>query len=176
MLDDLKKFVASNLLFSLDRIIAPRLFTLVYLLGMAAIALWVMNHLFFSFRFGFGDGLWGLLEIVVIAPLLLLALRIVCEAAMVFFVNNQNSVDSFNRQERIQANPNLIEDVREAIEELANAEEPSKPALAKQKPVSRAAGKPAGAKTAATRTGKKPVVRKTTGRTARRKPAAGKKS
>jgi len=36
MLDDLKKFVASNLLFSLDRIIAPRLFTLVYLLGMAA--------------------------------------------------------------------------------------------------------------------------------------------
>ncbi len=169
MLDDIKKFVASNLLFSLDRIIAPRLFTLVYLLGMAAIALWVMNHLFFSFRFGFGDGLWGLLEITVIAPLLLLALRIVCEAAMVFFVNNRQSVDNFNRQERIQANPNLIEDVREAIEELANADDAPKPAPARQKPVSTAAS-------ARTSTRKRPAARKATGRTARRKPAAGKKS
>jgi len=127
-----------------------------------------MNHLFFSFRFGFGDGLWGLLEIVVIAPLLLLALRIVCEAAMVFFVNNRHSVDSFNDKERMLSNPNLIEDVREAIEELANEENPPKPAPARQKPVSRAA--------AASTRKKPPAARKATGRTARRKPAAGNKN
>jgi len=169
MLDDLKKFATSTLLFSLDRIIGPRLFTLAYLAGLATIVLLAMNHLVFSFSFGFGNGIWGLLEIAVMAPLAVLVLRIVCEAGILFFKNNQETSDKFNRDDGLQSAPNLIEDVREAIEELANQDQETTPTpkAAKEKPASKLSN----AKTGAGHARKTPAARKTPGRTARRKPA-----
>jgi len=167
MLDDLKKLAASTELFSLDRIIGMRLVRLFYLLGLAAIVLWAMNHLFFTFSFGFGNGLWGLLEIAVMAPLAILALRIAGEAAILFFKNNNEAIDLINRQARTTDGANLTQEVREAIDELANQVTASSPAPAQDKTASNGSS---ATKTAAS-TGKTPPhPKKTPGRTAKRKP------
>ena len=62
-LDDLKRLFTRQTLFRLDAILSPKLVPILYALGLAAILLWAVGHLFWSFGFGFGNGLWGLLEI-----------------------------------------------------------------------------------------------------------------
>lgn len=114
--DDIKKLSTGSLLFSLDRIIAPRLVTILYLLGLFTIVLWAINHLFANFALGFGEGLWGLLEVVVYGLLGFVALRIVCEALIVYFRTNASAVKAA-QQPRPTAS--LIDEVRGAIEELA---------------------------------------------------------
>lgn len=131
-LDDLKKIATSSLLLNLDRIIAPRLITIFYLLGMAAIILASISHLFFSFSLGFGGGLWGLLEILVFGLLAFVVLRVLCEAAIIFFTTHQEAVNAANH-----ARPavSLLDDVRDAIEELADENtqiEDTPPSVAKK--------------------------------------------
>jgi hypothetical protein len=127
--DDLRKLATGNVLFNLGRIISPRLVTILYLLGLAAIGLWAVNHFFSSFRFGFGNGLWGLLEIAVFGLLAFVALRIICEAAIVFFRANSAETETYEPE---HTGASLIDDVREAIEDLADQEpdpvEPAAPA------------------------------------------------
>lgn len=156
-LDDLKKLATGSLLFNLDRIIAPRLITIFYLLGMATISLWAISHFFATFAFGLGSGLWGLLEIVVFGLLGFVALRIACEAAIVYFKANEHTADAVNQ---VRAQTSLIDEVRDAIEELAD--EDSEPAAIEPP----AATKPAE---------EKPVTAKSNGkprRTAKRSPSA----
>ncbi|WP_421950216.1 DUF4282 domain-containing protein [Pelagibacterium sp.] len=117
--DDLRKLATGSVLFNLGRIISPRLVTILYLLGLAAIGLWAVNHFFSSFRFGFGNGLWGLLEIGVFGLLAFVALRIVCEAVIVFFRANSVEAETY---EPTHMGASLIDDVREAIEDLADQE------------------------------------------------------
>lgn len=117
--DDLRKLATGSVLFNLGRIISPRLVTILYLLGLAAIALWAVNHFFSSFRFGFGNGLWGLLEIAVFGLLAFVALRIACEAIIVFFRANSAEAETYEPQ---HLGSSLIDDVREAIEDLADQE------------------------------------------------------
>lgn len=114
-LDDLQKLATGSMLFSLNRIIAPRLTNILYLLGLAAIALKAISHLFFTFKFGFGTGLWGLLEIAVYGLLSFVVLRIVCEAVIVYFKTHEDAAiaASVPRPEAT-----LIDEVRDAIEEL----------------------------------------------------------
>lgn len=117
--DDIKRLATGNTLFDLKRIISPRLVTIAYLLGLAAIALWAVNHFFYSFRFGFGNGLWGLLEIAVFGLLALIALRVSCEAVIVYFkAHETETADIETRAARPGAT--LIDDVRDAIEDLAD--------------------------------------------------------
>ncbi len=162
-LDDLQKLATSSMLFSLDRIIAPRLINIFYLLGLVAIILWAISHLFFTFGFGFGTGLWGLLEIVVFGLLGFVVLRITCEALIVYFKTHEGAAKSAS-QPRPAAT--LIDEVRDAIEELAEeGEETTAPAkAATRKP---AASKPAMAKKPAT-----PSKRAAPRRTAKRTPPA----
>lgn len=127
-LDDLKKLSTSSLLFSLDRIIAPRLINILYLLGLAAIALWSVSHFFATFSFSFGDGLWGLLEIAIFGLLGFVGLRIVCEALIVYFKSNEGAVEAANQP---SPSTSLIDDVRDAIEELAE-EDLAEDGLAKE--------------------------------------------
>ena len=117
--DDLRKLATGNVLFNLGRILSPRLVTIFYLLGLAAILLWAVNHFFSSFRFGFGNGLWGLLEIAVFGLLAIVVLRIVCEAVIVFFRANAAETEDY-APERPTAS--LFDEVREAIEDLADQE------------------------------------------------------
>ncbi len=174
MLDDLKKLAATTELFSLDRMIGRRLMRLFYLAGLAAIVLWAMDHLFFTFSFGFGNGLWGLLEIAVIAPLALLALRIACEAGILVFKNNKQTIDLINRQAGLKDEPGLTREINEAIDELANEVSASSTAPEQDKPASKGSS----TKKTVSRSRKapplpakaSPLPAKTPGRSAKRKP------
>ncbi|MCB9994009.1 MAG: DUF4282 domain-containing protein [Hyphomicrobiaceae bacterium] len=117
MLDDFRKLLDSNVLSGLDRAIMPRLMRLFYLTGLAAIGLWALNHLFFSFRFGFFNGLWGLLEIGVFGLLAVFVLRLISEVAVIFFRANANHTEPMAGE--ASAPLSLMDEVRGAIEDLA---------------------------------------------------------
>lgn len=114
--ENLKKLATGNVLFNLNKIISPRLVTIIYLLGLAAILLWAVNHFFSTFRFGFGSGLWGLLEIAVFGLLAIIVLRVACEAVIVYFRAHATETEDYAP---VRVNASLIDDVREAIEDLA---------------------------------------------------------
>lgn len=145
----LKKLITGNVLFSLDRIITPKLVHILYLLGLFAIVLWAISHLFSTFSFGFGAGLWGLIEIAVFSLIGFVVLRIICEAIIVYFKANQEAVEESNL---IKVPVSLIDEVKEAIEELAQDEPLYK---VEDDIISKLAPKPAKRKTTAKRTPKK---------------------
>lgn len=115
-LDDLKRLFTRQTLFRLDAILSPRLVPILYALGLAGILLWAVSHLFWSFGFGFGTGLWGLLEILVFGLLSLVGLRILCEALLVWFKAHESSGDTVNRS---RYSASLLDEVRDAIRDLA---------------------------------------------------------
>ncbi len=145
----LKKLVTGNVLFSLDRIITPKLVHILYLLGLFAIILWAISHLFSTFSFGFGAGLWGLVEIAVFSLIGFVVLRIICEAIIVYFKANQQAVEESNL---VKVPVSLIDEVKEAIEELAQDEPLYR---IEDEIVSKPKNKPAKRKTTAKRTPKK---------------------
>ena len=118
-LDDLKKLLTGRTLLRLDTIIGPRLVPLLYALGLAAILLWAVSHLFFTFGSNFGNGLWGLLEIVIFGLLAWTVLRIACDALTVYFKTHEDSADTFARA-RLPSS--LLDEVREAIREGRDAQ------------------------------------------------------
>lgn len=115
-LDDLKRLFTRQTLFRLDAILSPRLVPILYALGLAGILLWAINHFFYRFGMGFGNGLWGLLEIVVFGLIALVGLRIGCEALIVWFKAHESTGESVNRT-RFSAS--LLDEVRDAIRDLA---------------------------------------------------------
>ena len=115
-LDDLKRLFTRQTLFRLDAILSPKLVPILYALGLAAILLWAISHLFLTFSFGFGTGLWGILEILVFGLLSLIGLRIVCEALLVWFKTHEGSGETVNRA---RYSSSLIDEVRDAIRDLA---------------------------------------------------------
>lgn len=120
-LDDLKKIFLSPTLFRLETILSPRLVPVLYATGLAALLLWSVGHLFQSFGRNFGDGLWGLLEIAVYGALFLLALRIVCEVLLVFFKANETVTKTVSLS---RVPTSLIDEVRDAIHDIADDDEP----------------------------------------------------
>jgi hypothetical protein len=118
--DDLKRIFLGPTLFRLDTILSPRLVPVVYVTGLAAILIWAIKHLFATFGVSFGEGLWGLLEIAVFGAFMLVVLRALCEAALVFFKANESATDSVSRT-RISST--LLEDVRDAIHDIADDED-----------------------------------------------------
>lgn len=115
-LDDLKRLFTRQTLFRLDAILSPKLVPILYALGLAGILLWAVSHLFWSFGFGFGTGLWGLLEIAVFGLLSLVVLRIACEALLVWFKAHEQSGETVNRS---RYSASLLDEVRDAIRDLA---------------------------------------------------------
>ena len=115
-LDDLKRLFTRQTLFRLDAILSPKLVPILYALGLAGILLWAVSHLFWSFGFGFGNGLWGLLEIVIFGLLSLVVLRISCEALLVWFKTHEQSGETVNRS---RYSASLLDEVRDAIRDLA---------------------------------------------------------
>ena len=114
--DDLRKLLAGPTLNRLDGLIAARLVPLFYAFGLAAIGLWAVDHLFASFAFNFGQGLWGILEILIYGPLWVVALRIVAELVMVWFKAHEAAAAAVDRGRR---GSTLAEEVSDAIHELA---------------------------------------------------------
>lgn len=149
-LDDIKKLLSSGTLFSLDRILAPKLAKLCYFLGLAAIFLWAFDHFYITFSYSFGAGLWGLLEIVVFGLLALVALRIFCEGVIVFFKahSHEAAEASHTRTEPVD----LVDELRDAFEDLAadeDEDEQSAEPPASAKPAAKATSAPTRSKPAA---------------------------
>lgn len=115
--DDLKRIFLGPTLFRLDTLLSPRLVPVVYATGLAAILIWSVKHLFATFGTSFGEGLWGLLEIVVFGAFMLVVLRAACEALLVYFKANESSADAVSRS---RMSSSLLEDVRDAIEDIAD--------------------------------------------------------
>ncbi len=118
--DDLKRIFMGPTLFRLDTILSPRLVPVLYVTGLATLLLWAVTHLFDTFGRNFGDGLWGLLEIVVFGSFGLVVLRVVCEALLVWFKLNEDATDSVSRT-RISSS--LLDEVRDAIHDIADEDE-----------------------------------------------------
>lgn len=163
--EEFGKILNRTLLLSMDRISGPRLVRFAYLLGLAVAAVWALSHFFATFRTGFGDGLWGLLEIAVFGLFGLTVLRVVCEALIVYFEANKDAVRAATRSE---APTSLIDEVRDAIEQLGEEETAPLPVAAK--PIKPAAPKAIAAASAAATKRAVPVRR--TPRTAKRSPKA----
>ncbi|HVY50800.1 MAG TPA: DUF4282 domain-containing protein [Devosia sp.] len=120
--DDLKRIFLGPTLFRLDTILSPRLVPVLYVTGLATLLLWAVSHLFDTFGRNFGDGLWGLLEIVVYGTFGLVVLRVVSEALLVWFKVNEVATDSVSRT-RISSS--LLEEVRDAIHDIADEDDDS---------------------------------------------------
>jgi uncharacterized protein DUF4282 len=124
--NDLKRLSTSPTLLNLDRLIGPRIIKIVYLAGLAGIALSAISHLFATFGASFGSGLWGLLEIAVYGLLAFLVLRLGCEAFIVYFRRNADLVSAQPKSRRATS---IFDDVRDAIEDLAEDDPAPDPAF-----------------------------------------------
>jgi hypothetical protein len=118
--EDLKKIFLGPTLFRLDSILSPRLVPVLYATGLAALLLWAITHLFATFSRNFGDGLWGLLEIVVFGLLGLLVLRVACEVLLVFFKTHESTARAVSLS-RISSS--LLDEVKDAISDIADQDE-----------------------------------------------------
>lgn len=118
--DDLRRIFMGQTLFRLDTILSPRLVPVLYITGLATLLLWAVTHLVIAFTGSFWDGLWSLLEIVVYGTFGLALLRTLCEALLVWFKANESAADSVSRT-RISST--LLEEVRDAIHEMADADD-----------------------------------------------------
>lgn len=144
--DDLKKIFLSPTMFRLDTILSPRLVPVLYASGLAGLLLWAITHLFASFGRTFGDGLWGILEIVVFGLFGLIVLRLLCEFLLVFFKVNETATKTVSLS---LISASLLDDVREAISDIADdAAEPDlddtddvTPAAAAKRPAARRTAK-----------------------------------
>lgn len=167
-LDDLKRLMTRQTLFRLDSILSPRLVPIFYALGLAAILLWAISHFFFRFGTGFGDGLWGLLEIAVFGLLAFVGLRIGCEALLVWFKSHENAGETVQRS---RYSASLLDEVRDAIRDLAEEGEQSDFAEADEyitpatEPLPQVAPVPAEAREPATEPGQTHKPRRTARRT-----------
>ena len=118
--DDLRRIFMGQTLFRLDTILSPRLVPVLYVTGLATLLMWAVTHLFSAFASSFGDGLWSLLEIVVYGAFGLVLLRTLCEALLVWFKAHESAADSVSRT---RISTSLLEEVRDAIHEMADEED-----------------------------------------------------
>ncbi|GHA12661.1 hypothetical protein GCM10007989_03940 [Devosia pacifica] len=115
---DLRRLFTGPTLFRLDAILAPRLIQILYALGLAGLLLWAVSHFFWRFSLGFGQGLWGILEILVFGLLMFTVLRIGCEALLVYFRDKSAAMEPV-----VRTNGSLLDEVRDAIRDLADGDE-----------------------------------------------------
>jgi hypothetical protein len=111
--DDVRRVLLSPATYRLGTPMGRALVPLLYLFGMAAILVWSVAHMVDCFVIGWSYGIWGIIETLVYAPLMFIALRIVAELVLVRFgaavapIRPQTSTGT------------LIEEVTDAIHELA---------------------------------------------------------
>lgn len=155
-LDDLKKLATSGTIFNLDRMIAPKIIKMLYLLGLGAISIWAIRHLFGSFAQSFAAGIWGLLEIGIIGLGSFVLLRVLCETLLVFFKKNAEHLTLATDTRPAMS---IFDDVKDALEELADDEVDFTEQKAIEPVAKKAAVKKPAAKRATTRKAAAPKTR-----------------
>lgn len=170
---------ANTILFNLNTFITPQIIKIFYLVGMATIGLKFLQAIIAALSTGFFNGIAGILVAVATAIFSFLILRIVVEAIVIYFKNNEALMDIAEKSLEEQ---DIFDDVKDSFNslfpgdeddldlDLDEPEEPvrraAKPAatsaksvrakpVAKAKPAAKPARKPA-AKT-------KPAAKRTTG-------------
>jgi hypothetical protein len=123
--NDLRRLFLGPTLFRLDTVLSPRLVPVLYALGLCGLLVWAINHLFFTFGSNFGNGLWGLLEILVFGLLGLVVLRVACEALLIFFKAHEGAGEAVSRA---RLSSTLLEEVKDAIHDLADDDDEIVPA------------------------------------------------
>lgn len=118
--NDWKRLLLGPTLFRLDTIVSPALVPILYAVGLLAILVWAIDHLFFMFATGIANGLWGIVEIAVFGLLAMVVLRIACEVALVFFKAHEAEAQSVSRN---RVGTTLLEEVKDALHDLAEADE-----------------------------------------------------
>lgn len=118
--NDWRKLTTGQKLFRLDTLVAPKLVPAFYAFGLGAILLWAVSHLLATFGAGFSSGIWGLLEIAVFGMFGVVALRIGTEALLVYFKTHDTASEHL---ERTRVPVSLLDEVREAIRDLAEERE-----------------------------------------------------
>lgn len=170
--DELGKTLNRSLFVSLDKIGGKPLIKGFYALGITAVSLWAINHLFYSFALGFGAGLWGLLEILVFGLFFITGLRILSEVLIVYF--QAHSVDA-EAASTTDIPSSLVDEVREAIEDLGIDLGDEEPDNDEKTPLPATTKGPKKAAAAAKVTKRPPAkAKKPAPRTARRTPRAPK--
>ena len=119
--DDLKRIFEGNTLLRMHSVLGLRLVPLLYTVGLFAFLLWGIEHLFATFSQSFGAGLWGLLQILASGALGVLLLRVLSEMLLIYFKANEATVDLINQSRSGSAS--LLEDVRDAIRDIAEEED-----------------------------------------------------
>lgn len=122
--DDLKRIFTGRTLFRLDTILSPRLIPIIYAVGLFALLLWAARYFLEAVNAGFWDGIWSLLEIVVFGGLGVLLLRAACEALLVWFKAHEDEAESVSSA---RISTSLLEDVRDAIRDIADEEDDEEP-------------------------------------------------
>lgn len=120
MWNDLRKLLTGPTLYRLDVTIGDKLVPALYALGLAAVGLWAIDHFFSSFAVGFGQGLWGILEIVVYGSLAVVVLRIAAELVLIGLRGQQGELGAARAA---GSDATLLDDVSEAIRDLAGEDE-----------------------------------------------------
>jgi hypothetical protein len=165
--DDMRRLFLGPTLYRLDVILAGRLVPILYAAGLLALLVWAIDHLFLRFESNFVNGLWGIIEVVVFGGLMLIVLRIACEAVLVFFRAHEDATESVSRT---RVSSSLMDDVKDALHDLAEADEStvtvSEPV---HKPPSPPAPRPTSDIVASDLPTRGPTVRRTARRTPRPK-------
>lgn len=167
--EELGKTLNRSLFVSLDKIGGKPLVKGFYALGITAVALWAINHLFYTFSLGFGAGLWGLVEITVFGLFFITGLRILSEVFIVYLQAHSVDAEAASTNE---VPATLVDEVREAIEELGIDLGDEEPDNDEKTPFKRPTHQPKKA-AAAAKVAKRPAAaaaKKPAPRTARRTP------
>ena len=114
--EELRRLLSGTTLSRLETGVAARLVPLLYSLGLLCVLVWAVGHLFLSFALTWSNGLWGILEIVVFGFTAVIALRIGCELLLKVLQPPATQTDATRAA-------TLLDDVRDAIRDLAEAEE-----------------------------------------------------
>ncbi|MGV3651421.1 MAG: DUF4282 domain-containing protein [Devosia sp.] len=117
-IEDIKKILLSPALFRLDRRLAPKLVPLLYAVGLFGVLIWAVKHLFATFGENFGNGLWGLIEIVTFGALAVIGLRILCEGVLAYFRMAEDE-GALEPEHRVPST--LLEDIGDALQDIAEA-------------------------------------------------------
>jgi hypothetical protein len=129
ILNDLRRMLTGPDLLSLSNPFGSRLVPVLYIVGLVAIVIWAVGLVVGGFALAWSRGIWAIIEMVVYGGFMVLALRAICEALLIYFSAGQARLEA---AAATASEATLLDEVRDAIDHLADedagtAAKPDKP-------------------------------------------------